>query len=112
MSAPPETEGPAHPLRDPGAQPERTRLAWRRTTLTYVVSIGLALRTVVSGDTGPLALTGVALACLAWLAFLVVAHRRIQELGTRGTPRPMGTGEMRAALCCVLLLVVVGVLLL
>ncbi|GAA2080400.1 hypothetical protein GCM10009801_38660 [Streptomyces albiaxialis] len=112
MTTPPETEGPARPLRDPGAQPERTRLAWRRTTLTYVVSVGLALRTVVAGDTGALALTGVALAALSWLAFLAVAHRRIQELGTRETPRALRVGEMRATLACVLLLVAVGVMLL
>ncbi|WP_309246927.1 DUF202 domain-containing protein, partial [Streptomyces somaliensis] len=35
--------------RDPGLQPERTRLAWRRTTLSCTVAAVLAARQTVHG---------------------------------------------------------------
>lgn len=98
------------PARDPGVQPERTRLAWRRTTLTYVVSVGLAARTAAA-DGGALAMAAVGLGALAWLGFLFVAHRRIAGL-TSARPAPMGPGQVRGTVACVLLLVLVGVMLL
>jgi len=64
----------------PGAQRERTRLAWRRTVLAATVVTLLFLRLA-----GP----GAALAVPFWLAVLVVGQRRIQALGhARDRPAP------------------------
>ncbi|MFH8290677.1 DUF202 domain-containing protein [Streptomyces sp. NPDC018059] len=96
MSAP----GPEQaPERDPGLQPERTRLAWRRTTLSCTVAAVLAARAVLHH--GPTA-TGVlacALCLLLWLGFLTVAHRRMLALTDR-RPRTLTVrGAWTAALC-------------
>ena len=94
----------------PGAQPERTRLAWRRTTLAFAVAAGLSVRSALR-DPGPAAYGAAALGALGWLAFLVVAHRRIRVLTDRD---PAGTdgGPVRAAVLCVLTLAIVGAVLL
>lgn len=75
--------------RDPGAQPERTRLAWRRTTLTFTVVVVLAARRLVVSDRTPgaVALVAVALDALLWVGFLVLAHQRMRIL-TRLRPPP------------------------
>lgn len=88
-------EGPDGPGgRDAGLQPERTRLAWRRTTLACSVTAVLALRQALSGRGSPLELAGVAVIALIWVAFLWVAHRRMRELAAA---RPAGLAP-RAAL--------------
>ncbi|MFK0102820.1 DUF202 domain-containing protein [Streptomyces sp. NPDC091040] len=91
--------------RDPGLQPERTRLAWRRTTLSCTVAAVLAVRqTLHAGatDTGVIALS---LSALAWLGFLWVANRRVQSMGG-ARPRPMeAAGALTAAACTVALAV-------
>lgn len=76
---------PVETDRDPGLQPERTRLAWRRTTLTCAVTALLAMRLALRSDRGALGAVGTGLEALGFLAFLWVAHLRIQRLGT---PRP------------------------
>lgn len=82
--------------RDPGLQPERTRLAWRRTTLTYTVVAVLAGRQVVRGEVTVAGVVAAALGALVWLAFLWVAHRRIVALDT-AHPRalPVRAGSRR-----------------
>lgn len=90
--------------RDPGLQPERTRLAWRRTTLAGTVATVLAVKAALNGGPDAPGITVAALCCALWLAFLAVAHQRIRVLAEGGepttlTPRHAGT----AALCTVAL---------
>ncbi|PZF98355.1 DUF202 domain-containing protein [Micromonospora deserti] len=65
--------------RDPGLQPERTRLAWRRTALALTVIMVLTVRLAVTGDAVGAVLAGVAV--LGWGAALAVCWRRAS--GTR-----------------------------
>ncbi|WP_228981661.1 DUF202 domain-containing protein [Streptomyces sp. DH12] len=86
--------------RDPGLQPERTRLAWRRTTLSCTVAAALAARQALGGgETSAAGFLGAGLSLLVWVAFLAVAHRRIAELD-RGRPRALGAGAGWAAVGC------------
>ncbi|WP_369201534.1 DUF202 domain-containing protein [Streptomyces sp. PU-14G] len=96
--------------RDPGAQPERTWFAWRRTTLTFAVSVALAARVAVEHRSGP-AVAAAACGVLAWLGLLLTAHRRIGVLSA-ARPAPLGAVQVMGTLVCVLALVVVGGLLL
>ncbi|MGW4629408.1 DUF202 domain-containing protein [Streptomyces rubiginosohelvolus] len=91
--------------RDPGLQPERTRLAWRRTTLTATVVALLAGRQALHSGATPAALVAVALSALAWLGFLLVAHRRVSVLGVARTEQLAPRGALTAALCTVALAV-------
>lgn len=94
--------------RDPGLQPERTRLAWRRTTLSCAVTAVLAGRQVLHHGGGVVPAVALCLAALAFLAFLRLAHRRIQQLG--GTPQPpaMAVGATVAVAGCTLAFAVFG----
>lgn len=90
--------------RDPGLQPERTRLAWRRTTLTATVVAVLAGKSALRDGPGAAAFLMCALCCGLWLGFLAVAHRRIGALSgpvppAAFTPRHAST----AALCTIAL---------
>ncbi|GAB2947040.1 MULTISPECIES: DUF202 domain-containing protein [unclassified Streptomyces] len=91
--------------RDPGLQPERTRLAWRRTTLTATVVALLAGRQALHSGATPAALVAVALSALAWLGFLTVAHRRVTVLGVARPEQLAPRGALTAALCTVALAV-------
>ncbi|MEW1719013.1 DUF202 domain-containing protein [Streptomyces sp. NPDC093109] len=91
--------------RDPGLQPERTRLAWRRTTLSCTVVLVLAVRQVVRAGATAAGLTALAVGLLVWLGFLWVARRRMTELSA-ARPRVLGTGGAVALVVCTLLLAV------
>lgn len=85
--------------RDPGVQPERTRLAWRRTTLSFAVAAALAVRSVLARDAGPAAYTAAALGALSWLLLLRLAHRRIRALTGASSGGSDGRPLLAAALC-------------
>ncbi|MFJ8309275.1 MULTISPECIES: DUF202 domain-containing protein [unclassified Streptomyces] len=88
------------PARDPGLQPERTRLAWRRTTLSCTVAALLAAKQALHKGSSPLAVTAVSLSGLAWLGFLTVAHRRIRALSGAARPGVLGVRAAIGATAC------------
>ncbi|MFD7441119.1 DUF202 domain-containing protein [Streptomyces sp. NPDC059909] len=91
--------------RDPGLQPERTRLAWRRTTLSFTVVAVLAARQVVHHeDVSAGDVVALALSALVWLGFLSVAHRRIGAMAAERPPGAMPLGQAIAATLCALAL--------
>ncbi|MBW5425553.1 DUF202 domain-containing protein [Streptomyces sp. BG9H] len=95
----------AEQLRDPGLQPERTRLAWRRTTLSCTVAALLAARAVLHEGATASGVLVCALCLLLWLGFLVVAHRRMTAL-TAHRPRTLTVrGAWTAAVCTLALAV-------
>ncbi|MFD5145172.1 DUF202 domain-containing protein [Streptomyces sp. NPDC058401] len=109
MSAPADAadrEGPRG--RDAGLQPERTRLAWRRTTLSCAVVAVLALRQALHGSGSLVAVCGVAVIALLWLAFTGVAHRRVREL-TAARPAGLAVGVALATAACTVGLAVCAV---
>lgn len=76
--------GPVREERDPGLQPERTRLAWRRTTLSSTVVAVLAAKVALHDGGSAAGIVACAFCCVLWLAFLALAHRRIRTLAASG----------------------------
>jgi uncharacterized membrane protein YidH (DUF202 family) len=74
---------------DTGLAVERTRLSWRRTSLTAtgVLAIGV-FRLLLPHPSGP-TVAGVVLFALCWLAMVICAQRRIFALSASG-PRTAG----------------------
>ncbi|MFE0105005.1 DUF202 domain-containing protein [Streptomyces sp. NPDC059009] len=91
--------------RDPGLQPERTRLAWRRTTLSGTVAAVLAVKTLLSGGVSVVGVLGCALCLLLWLGFLRLAHRRMVALSACRPPALAPRTATAAALSAVALAV-------
>ncbi|MFK4068997.1 DUF202 domain-containing protein [Streptomyces sp. NPDC029674] len=98
-------------LRDPGLQPERTRLAWRRTTLSCTVAAVLAARAVLHEGTTAVGVLACAVCLLLWLGFLVVAHRRMVALASH-QPRTLAFRSAWAAALCTFALAVCAALML
>lgn len=69
---------------DPGLQPERTALAWRRTGLALVVGSLVAFR-VLPALLGPWALVVAAGGVAVSIGVMVAAHRRHGEVHRRLT---------------------------
>ncbi|CAL9610643.1 DUF202 domain-containing protein [Streptomyces sp. Tu 3180] len=100
--------GEAARVRDPGLQPERTRLAWRRTTLSGTVAAVLAGKTALTGGVPAAGVVACALCCVCWLGLLGVAHRRIRALATTSTPGALVPRYASAAVLCTVALAVCG----
>jgi hypothetical protein len=90
--------------RDPGLQPERTRLAWRRTTLAGTVATVLAVKAALNNGPDAPGITVAVLACTLWLAFLTVAHRRIRVLAETGEPTTLTPRHATTAALCTIAL--------
>ncbi|WP_340381881.1 DUF202 domain-containing protein [Streptomyces sp. SS7] len=88
------------PDRDPGLQPERTRLAWRRTTLSGTVAAVLAVKTALHGGASATGIIACALVCGLWLAFLLLAHRRIRALAAAPEPTALPARQAALAVLC------------
>ncbi|MFB7494934.1 DUF202 domain-containing protein [Streptomyces sp. NPDC056161] len=86
--------------RDPGLQPERTRLAWLRTTLSYTVATVLAARTALRGGATPAGIVVCVLCCGFWLGFLRVAHHRVRVLAAAHRPAALAPRHAAAAVLC------------
>ncbi|MFI5706407.1 DUF202 domain-containing protein [Kribbella sp. NPDC051620] len=103
---------------DPGLQPERTALAWRRTalSLTAVTAVGLRLVSAGGGVTG-LVLTAICATAGATglLASLGRYRRLTKDMGTeqdigRSAGRPLAVVAAMCAIACLLGLVVIVLL--
>ncbi|WP_251092724.1 DUF202 domain-containing protein [Streptomyces sp. Caat 7-52] len=100
------TDGPGPAVRDPGLQPERTRLAWRRTTLSASVAAVLAVKTALHGGLSAAGIIACALCCGLWLGFLRVAHHRIRALAAGSPPPALAPRLATAAVLCAMALAV------
>lgn len=102
---------PAREERDPGLQPERTRLAWRRTTLSGTVVTVLAAKAALQDRDSVAGIAACAVACVLWLGFLALAHRRIRALALAGPAGPavLTPRHAVATAACTLVLAVCAV---
>ncbi len=78
----------SRPLRDPGAQAERTALAWQRTAVAIVLLSSVLIWHAVSERQGPLVVLSVTCALGAGLAAVLVP-RSVHGLPAQGV-RPFG----------------------
>ena len=86
----------------PGLQAERTRLAWRRTTLAGAALVVLALTRTLIGGGQRLDIVATSGLALLWLATLAVAHRRLRALAATPTdPRTVARAPATLALLVV-----------
>ncbi|MFD8675789.1 DUF202 domain-containing protein [Streptomyces seoulensis] len=98
--------GMTAPARDAGLQPQRTRLAWRRTTLAGTVTAVLAVRASVRAASPLTGAVLVLLCCVCWLAFLGLAHLRISTLAASPEPPTLTPRLAWAATGCAMALAV------
>ncbi|MDT2006972.1 DUF202 domain-containing protein [Rhodococcus opacus] len=96
--------------RDPGLQPERTSLAWRRTVLTAGCTLGICLRwgTTASSRPALLGVVGLMLVAIGVLASCSIVRARRYRKDPHD-PRPMP--DLGPATVSVTVAVAAGVLL-
>lgn len=85
--------GPGRPIFDPGLQPERTELAWRRTVLTVAVGALVALRLLPAtlGTAGlTAAVAGLILAAGLWVSARRRSSRTTEALLHHASPPGAG----------------------
>lgn len=88
MSRPHVPSNPGNPMADRGAQAERTRLAWSRTSLVAAAHGGLLLHAGFAADVGVVGFVPAVLAlCCAALFKLCGAHRYRTIYGALGEGR-------------------------
>ncbi|PZG22858.1 hypothetical protein C1I95_04500 [Micromonospora craterilacus] len=97
--------GAGAPARDPGLQPERTRLAWRRTALTVTVVAMLTVRLALAGGRAGAALA--VLAVLGWGVTVTLCWRRATGSGVPGT----GGRTLALVSLCAIGFALIGILL-
>lgn len=83
--------------RNIGAQPERTRLAWRRTVLAATVAVLLAIRPNLVHDMTPYRVVLISLLALCWLGLTIVAQRRIKQLAATSPGAMQGSAVLLVA---------------
>ncbi|HWS36006.1 MAG TPA: DUF202 domain-containing protein [Actinoplanes sp.] len=69
--------------RDPGASPERTRLAWRRTGMSGAAVGLLIARPAFAPGAGPPEFLAAAAAMVGWAAMVALAFHRARQLRSR-----------------------------
>lgn len=75
---------------------ERTRFAWRRTTLAASIIGLLSLRLATHTGSATIGMTMLALIAIGWLVLLRLAHRRILAVTRRPPPAIAGTPRVVA----------------
>lgn len=81
-------------VRDPGLQPERTALAWRRTASGLLLNAVLALRVGWIEDSAGLVVTSLALIVAAACVFVVGSARATQLAAHGGSAAPLRPGAV------------------
>lgn len=95
---------------DPVSQPretqvDRTRLSWRRTTLTATVVVALAVKELIGRGPEALRLFTLLMVLAGWLGVVLLAERRIADMVERGQ---MQAGRRPAVTVILILLIALG----